>query len=53
MADNKKIYTIQINGIQESIDAVKVLNEQLNALDARIKNLDGAVKVNVGGFVPL
>lgn len=49
MADNKKIYTIQINGIQESIDAVKVLNEQLNALDARIKNLDGAVKVNVGG----
>lgn len=49
MADNKKIYTIQINGIQESIDAVKILNEQLNALDARIKNLDGAVKVNVGG----
>lgn len=49
MTDSKKIYTIQINGIQESIDAVKVLNEQLNALDARIKNLDEAVKVNVGG----
>lgn len=47
--ENKRTYTIEINGIQESIDAVKVLNEQLNALDARIKNLDGAVKVNVGG----
>lgn len=44
--ENKKIYTIQINGIKESIDAVDALNKQLNALESRIKALESAnVKV--------
>ena len=44
--ENKRIYTIQINGIKESIDAVDALNKQLNALESRIKALESAnVKV--------
>ena len=43
---NKKEYVIEINGIKESIDAVKTLNQQLDTLEARIKSLEGkAVKV--------
>ena len=49
MAD-KKIYSIQINGIQESVNAVESLNKQLQALEARIKTLENSsVKVNAGG----
>lgn len=43
---NTKSYKIVIDGIQQSIDAVKSLNQQLDALEQRIKNLEGkAVKV--------
>lgn len=49
MAD-KKIYSIQINGIQESVNAVEALNAQLKTLEARIKALENSsVKVNAGG----
>ena len=36
MADVKK-YTIQINGLNESIKAVDALNESLKTLESRIK----------------
>ena len=40
MADNKKIYTIQINGIDQSIKQVDALSDALKALDAKIKDLE-------------
>lgn len=46
MADIKK-YSIQINGLTESIDAVKSLNEQLSNLESRIKALSSS-SVKVG-----
>ena len=46
MAD-KKIYTIEINGVKESANAVESLNKQLNELENRIKKLENSsVKVN-------
>ena len=42
MAKDKKIFQIQINGITESIDAVKSLNEQLREAEGIIKNLNNA-----------
>lgn len=48
MADNKKTYQIEINGIKESVNAVESLNKVLSELDKRIKELEKAsVKVNV------
>lgn len=40
MADNKKIFTIQINGIKESTDAIEVLYKQLEELEKKIKDLE-------------
>lgn len=40
MADTKKIFTIQINGIKESSDAIEVLNKQLDELENKIKDLE-------------
>ena len=40
MADNKKIYTIQINGIDQSIKQVDALSDALQFLDAKIKELE-------------
>ena len=40
MAENKKVYTIQINGVKESIDAIDSLNKTLNTLDTKIKELE-------------
>lgn len=51
MAKEKRIFQIQINGITESIDAVKSLNEQLRDAEGIIKNLSNAkidVKVSTG-----
>lgn len=51
MAKDKKVFQIQINGITESIDAVKSLNEQLRDAEGIIKNLSNAkidVKVSTG-----
>lgn len=43
---NTKSYRIQINGITESVDAIKALQDQLKQLDRRIRELSGAT-VNV------
>ena len=40
MADNKKIYTIQINGIDQSIKQVDALSDALQFLDKKIKELE-------------
>lgn len=40
MADNKKIYTIQINGIEQSIKQVDALSDALKLLDTKIKELE-------------
>ena len=45
---NEKIYSIKINGVTESINAVDSLNKQLNALESLIKALESAnIKVGV------
>jgi len=46
MADNKKIYTIQINGIEQSIKQVDALSDALQFLDKKIKDLESK-KVNL------
>lgn len=40
--DGKKIYQIQINGINESINAVEALNKKLSELESRIKALENS-----------
>lgn len=46
MAD-KKVYSIVINGVQESVNAVESLNKQLSELENRIKALEKSnVKIN-------
>lgn len=48
--DGKKLYSIQINGIQESINAVDSLVKQLNTLEQKINALSSSsVKINSGG----
>ena len=46
MADNKKIYTIQINGIDQSIKQVDALSDAIQFLDKKIKELESK-KVNL------
>lgn len=46
MAD-KKVYSIVINGVQESVNAIESLNKQLSELENRIKTLEkSSVKIN-------
>lgn len=45
MANGIKTYQIKINGVVESIDAVKILNQELDAMDKRIKALQSS-KIN-------
>lgn len=48
--DNKKVFSIKINGITENVDAVKSLNEQLRECEGIIRNLQNAeIKVKVSG----
>ena len=47
MADNKRTYSIEINGIKESIDAVKSLTASLGELETRIDALKAKASVNV------
>lgn len=50
MPQNKKVFQIVINGLTESVDAVKSLNSQLDDLEERIKRLQNAkVEVKVSG----
>ena len=46
--DNKKVYSIVINGISESASAVESLNKQLDDLDKRIKEL-GSKNIKIDG----
>lgn len=47
---NEKIYSIKINGVSESINAVDALNKQLSTLESRIKALENSsVKVGSSG----
>ena len=39
--DNKKIYTITINGVKESIESIEALKSKLDALDEKIEALHG------------
>ena len=51
MADNKKkVYSIVINGLKESVDLVKSLNDELNSLESTIKKI-GNTKIKVQGEV--
>lgn len=51
MADNKKkVYSIVINGLKESVDLVKSLNDELNGLESTIKKI-GNTKIKVQGEV--
>ena len=45
---NTKEYTIKINGLQESVNAVESLNKQLNTLEQKMKTLSSS-KVSTGG----
>lgn len=50
MANGKKVYQIEINGIKESIDAVDSLNRQLDSLEKRIEKLSKQnITVNTSG----
>ena len=50
MAEKKKVYSIVINGLQESLDAVKSLNEQFKELDGLISTI-GERTIKVKGEV--
>lgn len=50
MAEKKKVYKIVINGLSESVDLVKSLNEELNSLESTIKKI-GNTKIKVQGEV--
>jgi len=50
MADKKKVYSIEINGLKESLDAVKSLNEQLKEIDGLISTI-GERTIKVKGEV--
>ena len=47
---DKKIYSIEINGIKENISQVDLLQEKLKELDTKLKDLSkGGVKISIGG----
>ena len=39
MADKKKVYSIVINGLKESVDLTKSLNEQMAQLESSLKKI--------------
>lgn len=50
MPNTKKVFQIEINGLTQSVDAVKALNDQLKDLESRIKRLQNAkVEIKVSG----
>ena len=42
--DNKKVYTIVINGVKESIESIDALKSKLDALEDRIEALNAKAK---------
>ena len=51
MANGKKTFYIEINGIQESVSAVDSLNKQLDALEKRIDTLKSK-NINISALIP-
>lgn len=48
--DGKKVYSIQINGVKESTDAVLALNKMLNELETRMQALQSKnINIKTGG----
>ena len=53
MAQDKKVFEIKINGLTESVDAVKSLNKELSILDEKLKLLQNAkINIKVQGNTP-
>ena len=53
MAQDKKVFEIKINGLTESVDAVKSLNKELNTLGEKLKSLQNAkINIKVQGNTP-
>ena len=50
MADKKKVYSITINGLKESVDLAKSLNDQLANIESTLKKI-GNTKIKVEGEV--
>ena len=48
MADKKKVYSITINGLKESLDLSKSLNDQLATIESTLKKI-GNTKIKVEG----
>lgn len=48
MADKKKVYSITINGLKESVDLAKSLNDQLANIESTLKKI-GNTKIKVEG----
>ena len=48
MADKKKVYSITINGLKESVDLAKSLNDQLATIESTLKKI-GNTKIKVEG----
>ena len=46
MADKKKVFSIEINGLKESVDLVKSLNAELTDLDSSLRKLKSQ-KINI------
>ena len=47
MANNKKIFTIEINGLSESVKSVGALQEKIDALNKSLKGM-GKTKIKIG-----
>ena len=53
MAQDKKVFEIRINGLEQSVDAVKSLNKELSILDEKLKLLQNAkINIKVQGNTP-
>ena len=50
MADKKKVYSIVINGLKESVDLTKSLNDQLAELESSLKKIK-STKIKIEGEV--
>ena len=48
MEDKKKVYSITINGLKESVDLAKSLNDQLATIESTLKKI-GNTKIKVEG----
>ena len=52
MADKKKVYSIVINGLKESVDLTKSLNEQLAELESSLKKIK-STNIKIEGEVDI